>query len=351
MHLDLHRHLEGSHSPAALATVARDLDLRKAPFFDLAHGRYRTPDELREFLTVAGPSDDPGAFYGCIVAARAAYVSVAAIGALAEAAMREAADDADGIDLRLSLFSMARTLVEHDGRVWREVAPVEFASRYAEPILAAVVAARERAVAATGVPIALRLGLSRTFESAPHYQALAAMVIEQAATLVGQDVLGIVTGADREPMPAELVAIIDRLRPHLPDLTIHAGEFAGADAVARTLELRPNGIGHGVHALEDPAVLERLAASGVTLEVCPTSNLLLIPTAVAALEARAGATPLAALQRAGVRCVLGSDDPVSLGTTYRAELALAGTLGVDLARLAADSAARWTAVRGAQAPA
>ncbi|MBK9033855.1 MAG: hypothetical protein IPL61_21735 [Myxococcales bacterium] len=264
--------------------------------------------------------------------------------------MDEAAADAAGCELRLSLFSMARTLIEHERRAWREVAPVEFASRYASPILAAVIAARARVVAATGVPILLRLGLSRTFESAPHYQALAAMVREHAAALVGLDVLGIVGGDDREPMPAALVAIIEQLRPDLPDLTIHAGEFAGADSVARTLALAPQAIGHGVRALDDPAVLAQVIDAGVTLEVCPTSNLLLIPSAVAALEAAHGATPLAALQRAGVRCVLGSDDPEPLATSYQRELALAATLGVDLARLAHDTATRWAALAPGPAP-
>jgi hypothetical protein len=338
---DLHRHLEGCHSPAALADVARAFDLRRPPLFDAAAGRFRTAEELAAVTTLTAADDDPTAFYQCIVAARAAYVSVPAIGALAERAMAEAAAECDGVDLRLSLFSMTRTLIEQAGRPWREVAPVEFADACARPILAAIVEARARVEAASGVPIALRLGLSRTFESEPHYRALAAMVVDHARELCGLDVLGIVVGADPEPLPSAMRAIIDDLRTHLPDLTIHAGEFSGHASVDRTLALEPQGIGHGVHSLEDPATLARLAASGVTLEVCPTSNRLLIPTALAALEAAHGATPLRALQRADVRCVLGSDDPVPLATSFRRELALAGELGVDLDRLAADSDRRW----------
>ncbi len=341
MRLDLHRHLEGSHSAAALADCAQQFDLRSPVLYDAAAGRHRTAAELVAATTVTAPSDDPSAFYACIVAARAAYVRVEVVAALAERAMREAVADADGAELRLSLFSMTRTLIEQTGQPWREVAPEVFARTHAEPILAAVIAARDRVVAATGRPVLLRLGLSRTFESAPHYDALAAMVREHARALVGLDVLGIVSGDDREPLPAALIAILDRLRPDLPDLTIHAGEFAGADSVARTLALAPQAIGHGVRSLDDPAVLEQLVRAGVTLEVCPTSNRLLIPSALAALEAAHGATPLAALQRAGVRCVLGSDDPEPLATSYAAELALVERAGVDLARLAADTAARW----------
>jgi len=343
---DLHRHLEGSHSPTALIDVARQFDIRDPVFFDAAAQRFRTPAELAAEVTMAVPSDDATIFYGCIVKARAAYVSVAAIGALARAAFREAAADTDGCELRISLFSMARTLIDNQHRRWRDVPPMELAEAYARPILREVLAARDEVVAATGIQMLVRLGLSRTFESEPHYRALARVVAEHAAGLVGLDVLGIVTGADTEPLPAPLLAILDELRPALPDLTIHAGEFAGHASVDRTLALAPRGIGHGVHSLQSPATLERLARDGVTLEVCPTSNRLIIPTAVAALERAAGMAPLRALQAAHVHCVLGSDDPTPMGTSFRAEVEVARGLGVDLDRLAADSARRWTEITG-----
>jgi hypothetical protein len=346
--LDLHRHLEGSHSPAALVDVARRFDLRDPLFYDGAAGRFRTAAELAADVEMAAPSDDASIFYRCIVRARAAYVSEEAIGALARVAFAEAAAETDGFEMRLSLFSMTRTLVEHRRLDWRAMPPVEFAERHARPILVQVIAARDEVAAATGRPILLRLGLSRTFESEPHYRALAGMVVEHAQALVGLDVLGIVPTPDTEPLPPGLVAILDELRRHLPDLTIHAGEFAGHGSVDRTLALSPRGIGHGVHALESPATLERLARDGVTLEVCPTSNRLLIPTALAALErAQGGQAPLRALQAAGVRCVLGSDDPTPMRTSFRAEHEVARAAGVDLERLAADSARRWTEITGA----
>ncbi|MBA3541632.1 MAG: hypothetical protein H0T79_18605 [Deltaproteobacteria bacterium] len=348
MQLDLHRHLEGSHSPTALIEVARRFDIRDPLFYDAAAARFRSPDELATEVTMAGPSDDATVFYRCIVKARAAYVSVPAIGALARAAFREGAADTDGFEMRLSLFSMARTLIEHAHLDWRALAPIAFAEHYARPILLEVIAARDEVQAATGTPMLLRLGLSRTFESEPHYRALAAIVSEHAAALVGLDVLGIVTGPDTEPLPPALVAILDALRPQLPDLTIHAGEFAGHASIDRTLALSPRGIGHGVHALESPATLERLARDGVTLEVCPTSNRLLIPTALARLErAHGGHTPLRALQAADVHCILGSDDPTPMGTSFRTELEVARAAGVDLARLEADTRRRWTEITGA----
>jgi adenosine deaminase len=341
MWFDLHRHLEGSHSPHALLEVARAFDIRHPLFFDGT--AFRTPDALAPQLTMQAPSDDASVFYQCIVRARAAYVSVEAIRALALAAFREAADDSDGFEMRLSLFSMARTLLENQGRAWREVPPVGFAE-VAQPILLAVIDARDEAQRSTGKPMRLRLGLSRTFESEPHYRALADMVVDHAAALVGLDVLGIVAGPDTEPLPPALVAILERLRVHLPDLTIHAGELADHTSVDRTLALEPRGIGHGVRSLQSPATLERLAREGVTLEVCPTSNRLLIPTAVRALEQQHGAMPLVALQRADVHCVLGSDDPTPMGTSFLQEREVARAGGVDMVRLEADIARRWNEI-------
>jgi adenosine deaminase len=55
--------------------------------------------------------------------------------------------------------------------------------------------------------------------------------------------------------------------------TAHAGEAAGAASVWETLRrLRPERIGHGARSIEDPDLVEHLIATGVHLEVCPSSN-------------------------------------------------------------------------------
>ena len=57
-------------------------------------------------------------------------------------------------------------------------------------------------------------------------------------------------------------------------ITVHAGETGGADEVREAVEvLEPDRIGHGVHAADDPRVLELLRERGTVLEVCPSSNL------------------------------------------------------------------------------
>lgn len=340
MRLDLHRHLEGSHSPAALAAVAAQFHVTDPVFFDPLRQRYRSPAELTQALTMSGPAGDAQVFYQCITKARAAYVSEQAILELARRAFLEAAADTDGFEMRVSLFSMTRTLLDNQRIAWRELAPVAFAER-ARAVLLAVLAARDAAVASENKTMLLRVGFSRTFESEPHYRALAALLSEHRAALCGLDVLGIVTGADKEPMPRALLSILESLRQDIPDLTIHAGEFEGHDSVERTLELQPQGIGHGVRSLESEHTLERLAKEGVTLEVCPTSNRLLIASELDQLEQRHGATPLRALQQAHVHCVLGSDDPTPMGTSFTGEWALARSLGVDMELLQDDTERRW----------
>lgn len=341
MRIDLHRHLEGSHSPEALAQIAQQFGIKDTLFFDAQLQQFRSPEELRRLLTMAAPSDDAMVFYSCIKKARAAYVSESAIEALSYLAFSQAAADTEGFEMRISLFSMTRTLFENERGSWRDVDPVDFAARCSS-ILSRIIHARDRARRETKKGMLLRLGFSRTFESEPHYRAMADAVREQATAVCGLDVLGIVSGADKEPLAPALRVILDGLRDVLPDLTIHAGEFEGAASVDRTLELAPQGIGHGVHSVQSAATLEALAKQGVTVEVCPTSNRMLIPTALARLEAaHEGRTPLVTLQRADVHCVLGSDDPTPLGNAFEQEWQHAQRLGVDMVKLAADTQRRW----------
>jgi adenosine deaminase len=101
--------------------------------------------------------------------------------------------------------------------------------------------------------------------------------------------------------------------------TVHAGEHAGADSVRGALTLPVTRISHGVRAIEDPALVDELAARGIVLEVCPTSN---VATGVfPSYEEH----PMRALHDAGVKVTLGSDDPPYFGCSIGGEYALART--------------------------
>jgi adenosine deaminase len=101
--------------------------------------------------------------------------------------------------------------------------------------------------------------------------------------------------------------------------TAHAGEWAGPESIRGALRLPGvTRIGHGVRAVEDPALVEELAARGTVLEVCPTSNVAL------GVYDSYGEHPLRTLHDAGVRVTLNSDDPPYWGASVGGEYAVAG---------------------------
>ena len=140
-------------------------------------------------------------------------------------------------------------------------------------------------------------------------------------------VVGVHLGGDEVRFPAALFATAFHVaREAGLGRAAHAGETAGADsiwdAVAR---LGVQRIGHGIRCLEDETLVEELAASGVTLEVCPTSN---VCTGVVPDLAH---HPLPELVRRGLRVTLGADDPSFFATDLTRELQVAhATLGLSL---------------------
>ena len=116
----------------------------------------------------------------------------------------------------------------------------------------------------------------------------------------------------------------------------HAGEEGPPEYVREALDLlRVDRIDHGNRAMEDPALVARLARSATTLTVCPLSNLKLC--VVGSIDAH----PIAAMLRAGLRATINSDDPAYFGgyvnDNFRA-IAAAGALDRDdLAALARNS--------------
>jgi len=100
--------------------------------------------------------------------------------------------------------------------------------------------------------------------------------------------------------------------------SVHAGEHAGPESVRAALQLPGvTRISHGVRAIEDPALVEHLAARQIVLEVCPTSNVVLD------VYPDYDAHPLPRLRAAGVPITLGSDDPPWFQTSIGREYALA----------------------------
>jgi adenosine deaminase len=100
-------------------------------------------------------------------------------------------------------------------------------------------------------------------------------------------------------------------------LTVHAGEWAGPESVRGALTLPVTRIGHGVRAIEEPALVAELAERELVLECCPTSNVAL------GLYPNYPSHPFVALREAGVRVTLGSDDPPYWAASIGGEYAVA----------------------------
>jgi adenosine deaminase len=95
--------------------------------------------------------------------------------------------------------------------------------------------------------------------------------------------------------------------------TVHAGEWEGPDTIRAALALPVTRIDHGVRAIEDPELVSEIAESGITLNTCPTSNVVL------GVYPSYAEHPLPRLRAAGVRVTLGSDDPPYFGATIGGE--------------------------------
>jgi aminodeoxyfutalosine deaminase len=110
----------------------------------------------------------------------------------------------------------------------------------------------------------------------------------------------------------------------------HAGETSGPESVWVALdELDAERVGHGINSVNDPALLARLAADQVPLEVCPTSNLQ--TRAVSSLAEH----PIRRLHQAGIPITIASDDPPMFNTTLVDEYHVAAQLlGLDAAGVA-----------------
>jgi adenosine deaminase len=94
----------------------------------------------------------------------------------------------------------------------------------------------------------------------------------------------------------------------------HAGETAGPESIRSVLDdCGVERVGHGVAAIGDPELIDRLAHNGVPLEVCPSSNVRL------GVVPDLASHPFERLRRAGLEVTLNSDDPPFFNSTLTQE--------------------------------
>jgi aminodeoxyfutalosine deaminase len=182
------------------------------------------------------------------------------------------------------------------------------------------------------------LRMNWVFDAARQFGAEAAMQVVEAARRYGsKEIVAFGIGGD------ELSVATEEFRPvydKAGDLGLHrlmhAGEVGGPEKIREAVELLgAERIGHGIAAVNDPALMDLLAERQIPLEICPASN---VCTGALDQQLRRKGTgiedhPLPKLFRHGIPVVLSTDDPAMFHTTLLSEYENAARMGLDESEL------------------
>jgi adenosine deaminase len=157
------------------------------------------------------------------------------------------------------------------------------------------------------------------------------IIVEKAISwasrgIVGVDIAGPRPGGERYDY-RQVQPMVDEARAAGLGVTIHVGEEGGdmgRAEIAEVLEvLRPDRIGHGILAADDPELMRDLREAEVVLEICPTSNLL----TKALPDEEAVRDVFRTFVEHGVRFTIATDGPEMMRTHLRDELDLLLRIG------------------------
>lgn len=114
--------------------------------------------------------------------------------------------------------------------------------------------------------------------------------------------------AERWNPPEKFMRVFERVRQEGFHVVAHAGEEGPADYVTQARELLgAERIDHGVRAMDDDAVVEKLVADNIVLTVCPLSNVRL------RVFDRMEDHPIRRMAERGLKVTINSDDPPYFG--------------------------------------
>jgi len=298
---DLHRHLEGSVRLITLLEIAKQYRL-SLPADNL-------PD-LQRAVYIDRPTPDIIDLFPRFDWLRSLFVDYDTCRRIAWECLEDA--DREGLDyveLRFSPLFMAEPHGLDPMGVTSAVCEAWEEARFRLRIQARLIGILSRTYGPDGVEIELQAALS-------HCQ---------------RGISGLDLAGDEARHPAvQFVDHFQRARDAGLRLTAHAGEFAGAESVRQTVELLGvERLGHAVHAVDDPGVLDLLAERQIAVECCPTSNL--YTCAVRSLSEH----PLPRFLEKGIRATICTDDPTLFGEiTLQDEYELAREkIGLDQAQL------------------
>jgi adenosine deaminase len=277
--IELHLHLEGAAPPALIAGLAKEKSLDIAGIFD-ADGQYSYRDFwhfIDVYHTACTALQSPQDYYRLVMA------------------VLESQAESGVVYSELSLcpdFCGGRDL-----GAWREyLHAIQEASERAE---------REMGITSRGIVTCIR-----------HFGPdIAKETARCAAETAGDWLRGFgIAGDEKKLQPKDFRWSFDLAREAGLRLTAHAGEWAGPESVRAALaEIEVERIGHGVRAIEDPALVDELAERGVVLEVCPGSNVAL------GIYPSFRQHPIGRLYEKGVKVTISTDDPPYFHTSMARE--------------------------------
>ena len=286
--IDLHRHLDGNVRLETILDLGRQHNL-SLPVWDL--------EGLRPHVQVTEPQPGVMAFiskFKWMTGVLVDYDACHRVG-------RENVEDAqregiDYIELRFSPWFMAKS---------HGLDPAGLVEAVADGVEAG---ARDLGVKANLIGI-----LSRTYGPDVAWKELEAL-LRHRDRLVAVDLAG-----DEANWPGDLfVEHIRRAREAGLRVTVHAGESAGPTSVWQAVrDLKAARIGHGVRAVEDPALLDYLAEHQIGIESSLTSN---VQTSTVPDYA---SHPLRVFLERGLLASINTDDPGISGIDLRYEYEVA----------------------------
>lgn len=239
--------------------------------------------------------------------------------------------EADFHDLALAYFDRAAA----DGVVHAEIMfdPQTHTARGIsfDTVMRGLLSAIAEAEAKHGLTVKLILCFLRHLDEADAFETLAqAQPWLEHITAVGLD------SSELGHPPEKFARVFAEARAQGLRLVAHAGEEGPPAYVHQALDLLDvDRLDHGNRSLEDPVLTARLARTGMTLTVCPLSNLKLC--VVDSMDDH----PIDRMLREGLRATINSDDPAYFGgyiaDNFRAAAEARGLDRDDLALLARNS--------------
>lgn len=171
----------------------------------------------------------------------------------------------------------------------------------------------------------LILMMDRTFDSRQNEIIVEKALAWASRGVVGIDIAGPRPGGARYDYAA-LAPLVETAREAGLGVTIHVGEegATGAEEIGEVVEsLRPDRIGHGILTATDPELMRLVRDAGITLEICPTSNLLTRALA----DTDALRDTIRCFVDGGIAFTIATDGPEMMHTHLRDEFELLERIG------------------------